>query len=184
VSSVTSVARPSGIAEEVVGDSPAPPEGVGFTEAVRDVEVRLLRRALAECRYNQHKAAELLGLTYHQFRGLYRKHAQDLLKPVRKLVRKAARKVERRRSSPPRSPEDERKDFLDLADAFIAQTERCGDSLDDALSEVRLRAKIRRKKAEAEEMERVVQGEIEEKAKKAEAEAKARKRGGAAAPAE
>jgi psp operon transcriptional activator len=33
-----------------------------------------VRTALDEARFNQKKAAELLGLTYHQFRGLLRKY--------------------------------------------------------------------------------------------------------------
>lgn len=33
---------------------------------------------LAKARYNQGNAAKLLGLTYHQFRALYRKHRDDL----------------------------------------------------------------------------------------------------------
>ena len=37
-----------------------------------------IRRALEGARYNQRQAAESLGLTYHQFRGLYRKHKADL----------------------------------------------------------------------------------------------------------
>ena len=45
-----------------------------FTEAVRALEVQLLQRALGETKYNQRKAAQLLGLTYHQFRALYRKY--------------------------------------------------------------------------------------------------------------
>ncbi|MBI3797177.1 MAG: phage shock protein operon transcriptional activator [Deltaproteobacteria bacterium] len=45
-----------------------------FTEAVQELEVQLLRQALQEARYNQRKAAQLLGLTYHQFRALYRKY--------------------------------------------------------------------------------------------------------------
>jgi psp operon transcriptional activator len=45
---------------------------------LRDVEVRLLRRALRRCQFNQKKAAESLSLTYHQFRGLYRKYQDDL----------------------------------------------------------------------------------------------------------
>jgi psp operon transcriptional activator len=48
-------------------------------EAVRELELRLLRRALARTRH-QGKAADLLGLSYHQFRGLYRRHASDLAK--------------------------------------------------------------------------------------------------------
>jgi psp operon transcriptional activator len=43
-------------------------------DAVRDLEVRLLKEALSASKYNQRKAAERLGLTYHQFRGLYRKY--------------------------------------------------------------------------------------------------------------
>jgi psp operon transcriptional activator len=49
-----------------------------FEESVRDVELCLLTAALEEAKYNQRKAAELLGLTYHQFRGLYRKYKDDL----------------------------------------------------------------------------------------------------------
>ena len=43
-------------------------------EAVRELEVRMLKQALEQARYNQRKAADLLGLTYHQLRGLYRKY--------------------------------------------------------------------------------------------------------------
>lgn len=46
--------------------------------AVARVEVDMLQRALADCRHHQRRAAERLGLTYHQFRGLYRKHAKTL----------------------------------------------------------------------------------------------------------
>ncbi len=59
---------------------PAPlalPE-VPLPEAVRELEVGMLRRALGRGRHNQKRAAELLGLTYGQFRHLYRKH-KDLL---------------------------------------------------------------------------------------------------------
>lgn len=37
-------------------------------------EVDLIKRALAEARYNQTEAAPLLGLSYHQLRALLRKH--------------------------------------------------------------------------------------------------------------
>ena len=47
-------------------------------EAVRGLEIRLLKRALKETKYNQKKAAQVLGLTYHQFRGLYRKYIKDI----------------------------------------------------------------------------------------------------------
>lgn len=49
-----------------------------FAEAVRELEVRMLKRAMEQARFNQRKASEILGLTYHQFRGIYRKH-RDLL---------------------------------------------------------------------------------------------------------
>jgi psp operon transcriptional activator len=42
-------------------------------EAVRKVERAYVRTALERGRHNQKRAAELLGLTYHQFRGLYRR---------------------------------------------------------------------------------------------------------------
>ncbi len=41
-------------------------------EAVLELKVRMLNRAPKTARHNQKKAAERLGLTYHQFRGLYR----------------------------------------------------------------------------------------------------------------
>ncbi len=49
-----------------------------FHDCVREVELTLLRRALDESKYNQRRAAELLCLTYHQFRGLYRKYQDDV----------------------------------------------------------------------------------------------------------
>ncbi len=49
-----------------------------FNDMVQDMEIKLLRRALEEAHYNQKRAAELLDLTYHQFRGLFRKY-QDVL---------------------------------------------------------------------------------------------------------
>ncbi len=47
---------------------------VDFVERVAELETRMLRRALEESRYNQKRAAELLKLTYHQFRGQLRKY--------------------------------------------------------------------------------------------------------------
>ncbi|QTA92258.1 phage shock protein operon transcriptional activator [Desulfonema magnum] len=43
-------------------------------EAVKELEILLLNNALKESKYNQKKAARILGLTYHQFRGLHRKY--------------------------------------------------------------------------------------------------------------
>jgi len=52
--------------------------GKSYDEAIREVELSLLRNALERGRFNQRKAAELLGMTYHQFRGLYRKYTDQL----------------------------------------------------------------------------------------------------------
>ena len=49
-----------------------------FKEAVEAFKLRLLKKALAATRYNQKLAAARLGLTYHQFRGLYRQFKKDL----------------------------------------------------------------------------------------------------------
>ncbi len=43
-------------------------------EAVWQLKVSMLQTALQKARYNQKKAARILGLTYHQFRGLYRRY--------------------------------------------------------------------------------------------------------------
>ncbi|MGE5840526.1 MAG: phage shock protein operon transcriptional activator [Deltaproteobacteria bacterium] len=43
-------------------------------QAVENLEVNLLQEALEGSKYNQRKAAAMLGLTYHQFRGMLRKH--------------------------------------------------------------------------------------------------------------
>jgi len=41
-------------------------------EALWELKVRMLEQALDRAKFNQKKAARMLGLTYHQFRGLYR----------------------------------------------------------------------------------------------------------------
>ena len=43
-------------------------------QAVENLEVRLLQEALEGSRHSQRKAAAMLGLTYHQFRGMLRKY--------------------------------------------------------------------------------------------------------------
>ena len=45
-----------------------------FADARREFETRLLQKALEQSQFHQGKAARLLGLSYHQFRGLYRKY--------------------------------------------------------------------------------------------------------------
>ena len=63
-------------------DSPAVPSRptlpASLSEAVAALEIEALQNALRATRHHQRKAAPLLGLSYHQFRGLYRKHAPKL----------------------------------------------------------------------------------------------------------
>ena len=54
------------------------PPGGSLKEAVRTLEISLLKKTLAEHKFNQQKAAHALGLTYHQFRGLYRKYQNEI----------------------------------------------------------------------------------------------------------
>lgn len=48
-----------------------------LAEAVRRLEEAYVSTALERSRHNQKRAARLLGLTYHQFRGLYRRLKPD-----------------------------------------------------------------------------------------------------------
>lgn len=45
--------------------------------AVWDLKVRMVENALQQAKFNQKKAAQILGLTYHQFRGLYRRYKMN-----------------------------------------------------------------------------------------------------------
>ncbi|MBI2384257.1 MAG: phage shock protein operon transcriptional activator [Gammaproteobacteria bacterium] len=79
--------RDAEAARPAAAPAPAPaaaePEALpqDFKAAVEGFEVRLIRAALAEARFNQRKAAQRLALSYDQFRGLLKKY--DLLKPAR-----------------------------------------------------------------------------------------------------
>lgn len=42
--------------------------------AVAEYEINLLKQAMQQSQYNQRKAAQLLALSYHQFRGMLRKY--------------------------------------------------------------------------------------------------------------
>ena len=53
-------------------------EALSFNESVRQHEITLLKQSLEQAKYNQKHAAKLLSLTYHQFRGLYRKYQDEL----------------------------------------------------------------------------------------------------------
>jgi psp operon transcriptional activator len=46
-----------------------------FKQAMGELEYYLVSRALEGCRFNQKKAAQILGLSYDQFRGIRKKHA-------------------------------------------------------------------------------------------------------------
>ena len=61
------------------GNAGADSLAVPMKRAVHDLQVRMLESALERSRYNQRKAAALLGLTYDQFRGLYRRYASQRL---------------------------------------------------------------------------------------------------------
>jgi len=47
---------------------------------VSEFEILMVKQALHKTHYHQKKAAKLLGLTYHQFRGLYRKYYREIKK--------------------------------------------------------------------------------------------------------
>jgi psp operon transcriptional activator len=53
---------------------PLPAESYDFKEYIQNREIELLTSALEQCRFNQKKTAEFLGLTYHQLRGYLRKY--------------------------------------------------------------------------------------------------------------
>jgi psp operon transcriptional activator len=52
----------------------APNGAYDFKQFIQDREIDLLKAALEQCRFNQKKTAEYLGMTYHQLRGYLRKY--------------------------------------------------------------------------------------------------------------
>lgn len=74
-------AKPAAAGTEVAVSAAAKGSGLPFdlNAAVRELELQSLRRALSEAHFHQGEAAKLLQLSYHQFRGLYRKY-QDAVK--------------------------------------------------------------------------------------------------------
>lgn len=56
--------------------SPARPASfpLDLKDHIKDQEIDLIERAMAEAKFNQRKAADLLGLTYHQLRGYLKKY--------------------------------------------------------------------------------------------------------------
>ncbi len=63
----------SSIAGESATDKPTMP--VDFRAAVREFEIGLIEAALEAAQFRQTAAAEMLGLSYHQLRGLLKKYA-------------------------------------------------------------------------------------------------------------
>lgn len=53
-------------------------ETLSLSDEVTALEIRRMREALRACRNRQTEAADRLGLTYHQFRNLYRKYKSEL----------------------------------------------------------------------------------------------------------
>lgn len=49
-----------------------------FKTVIEEVKIRLLKEALNAAQFNQKKAAANMGLTYHQFRSLYRRYRKQL----------------------------------------------------------------------------------------------------------
>ncbi len=52
--------------------------GKTLTESVNELECAAIKKALNESRFHQGNAAKILGISYHQFRGLYRKYKDSL----------------------------------------------------------------------------------------------------------
>lgn len=57
------------------GESTAlPNQPYDLKQSIQDEEIRRIEHALEQCRFNQKKTAEFLGMTYHQLRGYLRKY--------------------------------------------------------------------------------------------------------------
>ena len=72
-------AKPQSATEDDIRLDPPPLDegGIDFDSEIKFYEVRLVEAALKQSQGHQGRAAEYLGLTYHQFRGLLRKHDMD-----------------------------------------------------------------------------------------------------------
>ncbi len=51
-----------------------PDKPYDLKQSIQEEEVRRIKNALEQCRFNQKKTAEFLGMTYHQLRGYLRKY--------------------------------------------------------------------------------------------------------------
>ena len=61
-------------ASELEKPSQLPQEPYDFKQEMQDEEKRRIKNAMEQCRFNQKKTAEFLGMTYHQLRGYLRKY--------------------------------------------------------------------------------------------------------------
>jgi len=63
--------------KQSAGENPvavnSPDKPYDFKQHIQDEEIRLIKSAMQQCRFNQKKTAEFLGMTYHQLRGYLRK---------------------------------------------------------------------------------------------------------------
>ncbi len=66
------------VIESQEGNEPEEAKPKALLDEVRALEIQRLKEALVDCRNKQTAAAEYLGLSYHQFRTLYRKYKDDL----------------------------------------------------------------------------------------------------------
>ena len=51
-----------------------PTKAYDFKQDMQHEEIRRIKSAMEQCRFNQKKTAEFLGMTYHQLRGYLRKY--------------------------------------------------------------------------------------------------------------
>lgn len=56
------------------GPAALPTEAYDFKQEMQFEEIRRIKSAMQQCRFNQKKTAEFLGMTYHQLRGYLRKY--------------------------------------------------------------------------------------------------------------
>ena len=71
-------AETENVADFVSKTVSAAPPLEDFRRNIREIEIDYLKRALSDSKNNQRLAAELLSLSYDQFRGLYRKYKEDV----------------------------------------------------------------------------------------------------------
>jgi psp operon transcriptional activator len=70
-----SVIEPQALATTTDDSSVLPALPIDLKHWLHDSEQQMIKHALEQARFNQRKAASLLGLTYHQLRGMLKKHA-------------------------------------------------------------------------------------------------------------